>query len=73
MTGHLDGGGTAGNLNVRNNQIRNYCIANDKILFDFADIESYKPNGVINLMENPYIYLQTLKPLSFLQEYWYYS
>jgi hypothetical protein len=45
MTGHLDGTSEAGNLNVRNNQIRNYCIANSKILFDFADIESYDPSG----------------------------
>lgn len=45
MTGHLDGSGTAGNLNQRNNQIRNYCSANNKILFDFADIESYNPSG----------------------------
>ncbi len=45
MTGHLNGTGEAGNLNVRNNQIRNYCAANDKILFDFADIESYDPDG----------------------------
>lgn len=45
MTGHLDGGGTAGNLNVRNNQIREYCTSNGKILFDFADIESYDPDG----------------------------
>jgi len=45
MTGHLDGSGVAGNLNVRNNQIRNYCVANNKVLFDFADIESYDPDG----------------------------
>ncbi len=45
MTGHLDGTGEEGNLHVRNNQIRNYCIANNKILFDFADIESYDPDG----------------------------
>lgn len=45
MTGHLDGTGKAGNLNVRNNQIRNYCRGNSKILFDFADIESYDPDG----------------------------
>ena len=43
MTGHLDGTGSAGNLNVRNNQIRNYCLHNNKILYDFADIESYDP------------------------------
>jgi hypothetical protein len=45
MTGHLDGSGVEGNLNQRNNQIRDYCAANDKILFDFADIESYDPGG----------------------------
>jgi len=45
MTGHLNGSGEEGNLNLRNNQIRNYCIANNKILFDFADIESYDPDG----------------------------
>jgi len=45
MTGHLNGTGEEGNLNQRNNQIRNYCIANNKILFDFADIESYDPDG----------------------------
>ncbi len=45
MTGHLDGTGPTGNLYVRNEQIRSYCVANNKILFDFADIESYAPNG----------------------------
>jgi len=45
MTGHLDGTGENGNLNIRNNQIREYCRKNNKILFDFADIESYDPNG----------------------------
>lgn len=45
MTGHLDGTGTSGNLHQRNEQIRAYCRAHDKILFDFADIESYDPSG----------------------------
>lgn len=45
MTGHLDGTGEDGNLNQRNNQIRDYCRANNKVLFDFADIESYDPDG----------------------------
>lgn len=44
MTGHLDGGGETGNLHIRNNQIRAYCRDNDKVLFDFADIESYNPD-----------------------------
>ena len=51
MTGHLDGGGSAGNLHVRNQQIRNYCLNNNKILFDFADIESYDPTGTTNFMQ----------------------
>jgi len=45
MTGHLDGSGSSGNLHVRNEQIRAYCNANDKVLFDFADIERYNPDG----------------------------
>jgi hypothetical protein len=45
MTGHLDGTGATGNLHIRNDQIRNYCQNNNKILFDFADIESYDPDG----------------------------
>jgi len=45
MTGHLDGTGLSGNLNLRNVQIRNYCLTNEKILFDFNDIESYDPDG----------------------------
>lgn len=45
MTGHLDGTGGRGNLNKRNKQIRRFCKKNNKILFDFADIESYNPDG----------------------------
>ncbi|MFA5962223.1 MAG: hypothetical protein WC848_06070 [Parcubacteria group bacterium] len=46
MTGHLDGGGLSGNLHLRNEQIRAYCRDNDKILYDFEDIESYDPDNV---------------------------
>jgi len=49
MTGHLDGTGTNGNLNLRNEQIRNYCLTNGKILYDFSDIESYDPDGIYYL------------------------
>jgi hypothetical protein len=45
MTGHLDAGGPDGGLYRSNNQIRAYVRANKKILFDFADIESYDPAG----------------------------
>ena len=44
MTGHLDGSGLTGNLHIRNNQIRDYCIANNKVLYDFADIETWDPD-----------------------------
>jgi FlgD Ig-like domain len=46
MTGHLDGTGVDGVLYRSNNQIREYCIANNKVLFDFADIESWDPAGI---------------------------
>lgn len=45
MTGHLDGTGVNGNLHRRNEQIRSYCRNNRKILYDFADIESYDPDN----------------------------
>jgi len=45
ITGHLDGSGLTGNLHLRNEQIRQYCTVNEKILFDFADIECYDPDG----------------------------
>jgi hypothetical protein len=46
MTGHLDGTGLTGNLHLRNEQIRNFCKENNKILYDFADIECYNPDGI---------------------------
>jgi len=43
MTGHTDGGGAT---LARNNQmVRDYVQANNKVLFDFADIESHDPAG----------------------------
>ncbi len=48
MTGHLDGTGENGNLCKRNQQIRDFCRKNRKLLFDFADIESYDPDGKVN-------------------------
>ncbi len=50
MTGHLDGSGQNGGVNQRNEQIRTYCRNNNKILFDFADIESWDPDGSTNYM-----------------------
>ncbi len=51
MTGHLDGTGSLGNLNLMNEIIRKFCNDNNKILFDFADIESYSPNTDVNLCD----------------------
>jgi hypothetical protein len=45
MTGHADGTGEKGNLHLRNQQIRDYCIENGKVLYDFYDIELYNPDG----------------------------
>ena len=51
MTGHLEGWGVGGNLYLANQQIRDYCIANNKILYDFADIEKYSPDADTNYQE----------------------
>lgn len=45
MTGHLDGTGDDGTLRARNNEIRQHVQNVDGILFDFAAIESYNPDG----------------------------
>jgi len=46
MTGPLDGTGDGGALRTNNRQIRDFCVANGKWLFDFEDIESWDPDGV---------------------------
>jgi hypothetical protein len=44
MTGHNVGApGTS--LLARNQQMRDYALANDMVLFDFADIETHDPDG----------------------------
>ncbi len=50
MTGHLDGTGESGLLNLANNHIRAHCLAHDRILYDFADIESYDPDALTHYM-----------------------
>lgn len=44
MTGHVIEGAT-GNNHTRNEQIRAFCRENEKVLYDFADIECYDPDG----------------------------
>ncbi|RLD55579.1 MAG: hypothetical protein DRI97_09200 [Bacteroidetes bacterium] len=51
MTGHLEGLGPGGSLFLANQQIRDYCVANNKILYDFADIEKYSPDADTNYQE----------------------
>lgn len=46
QTGHVNGGPITDGYHQRNQQIRDFCINNNKILYDFADIESYDPDGV---------------------------
>jgi hypothetical protein len=45
MTGHAEGQGEGGFIYAANQQIRQHCTAHDRVLFDFADIESYDPDG----------------------------
>lgn len=46
MTGSVDGTSNSDNLYIRNEQIRNFCKENKKILLDIADIESYDPDDI---------------------------
>jgi hypothetical protein len=51
MTGHLEGQGPEGKLYTANQQIRDYCKLHNKYLFDFADIEKYDPDALVNYQE----------------------
>ena len=44
MTGHVDHWDDSNNK-AANQMVRDYCISNNKVLYDFADIESYDPDG----------------------------
>ena len=47
MTGHAQTTGSWGYIRfLRNNQIRQFCIDNNKVLFDFADLDSWWFNPV---------------------------
>lgn len=45
MTGHTDGTSGGSVLNRNNQMVRDYVLANNKVLYDFADIESWLPDG----------------------------
>ncbi|HID68957.1 MAG TPA: hypothetical protein EYP35_00505 [Desulfobacterales bacterium] len=49
ITGHANGGGENDSSDAPNRLIRQHCIDNDRILFDFADIENYDPDGTYYL------------------------
>lgn len=52
MTGHANGGGEGDSSDSRNVVIRQHCIDNNRILFDFSDIENYDPDGNYFLDKN---------------------
>ena len=48
MTGHAQGQGedmTPDSVHYNNELIRQHCIDHERVLFDFADIEAYNPDG----------------------------
>jgi hypothetical protein len=44
MTGHVDHGSDTNNK-LANQMVRDYCVNNNKVLYDFADIECYDPDN----------------------------
>ncbi len=71
LTGNAQGTGSAGyNRYLRNNQIRDYCSANDKVLFDFADMDCWWFNTSSSQWEqNTYSYSGTDVPSEHPQYY----
>jgi hypothetical protein len=51
MTGHLEGLGPDGSLYTANQTIRDYCSDNGNVLYDFADIEKYDPDGLVDYQQ----------------------
>ncbi|MBN2106624.1 MAG: hypothetical protein JW832_04300 [Deltaproteobacteria bacterium] len=57
MTGHAEGQGediSRDSVHYNNQLIRNHCADNNRILFDFADIEAYNPDGTYFWDKNLY-------------------
>jgi hypothetical protein len=57
MTGHAEGQGedtTPDSVHYNNQLIRQHCASHDRILFDFADIEAYNPDGTYFWDKNMY-------------------
>jgi len=51
MTGHVEGLGPDGSLREANDRIRTFCMENKKVLFDFAHIERFDPDGKTDYQE----------------------
>ncbi len=71
LTGNAQGTSSSGyNRYQRNNQIRDYCAANNKVLFDFADLDCWWFNTATSQWEqNTYNYNGTDVPSEHPQYY----
>ena len=69
MTGNAVATGAEGyNRHIRNEQIRQYCAANNKVLYDFADLDSWWFNPLTHAWERAaYLYSGTLVPMQHAQ------
>jgi hypothetical protein len=65
MTGNAQATGSGGyNRHMRNQQIRQYCKTNDKVLFDFADLDAWWYNtGTLAWEFNSYTYSDSTIPV----------
>ncbi len=65
MTGNAQNTGSSGyNRYLRNEEIRQYCLANNRVLYDFADLDSWWYNPATELWEhNTYDYGGTDVPV----------
>jgi hypothetical protein len=65
MTGNAQNTGSAGyNRYLRNEEIRQFCLNNNRVLYDFADLDSWWYNPATELWEqNTYDYEGTAVPL----------
>jgi len=65
MTGNANAIGAAGyNRHLRNERIRRYCLGNNKVLFDFADLDSWWFNPNTHAWEQAtYVYQGTVVPV----------
>jgi len=52
LISHANGGGEGDSSDAQNELIRQHCIDNERILFDFADMENHDPDGNYYLDKN---------------------